>query len=172
MGHSTLRRALALAGLATALACVAPPTAPAAYSPAKSSQLPGPKLISTELEVAREYACAQQKKPLLVLEESSLRPTPLAAGQEFGHRVVYALCSARAKQGIAGKLRTRIRFGAAVLVDDTSDYRIEPGRWAVDSFIALPPQAKPGAYELDLEFTSAAGPVRFATRMPFSVWVR
>jgi hypothetical protein len=165
-------RALAPLLLAGALGCVAPPTGPAAYTPRKSSQLPGPKLIGTEAEVARQYGCAQQKKPLLVLEESSLRPTPLAAGEEFGHRIVYTLCPARAKQGVAGKLRTRIRFGAAVLVDDTTDYRVEPGRWAVDTFIALPPHAKPGAYELDLEFTSAAGPVRFATRMPFSVWVR
>lgn len=172
MGDSSLRGALALVGLAFALGCVAPPAAPRSYAPTKSSQLPGPKLISTESEISREYGCAQQKKPLLVLEESSLRPTPLAAGTEFGHRIVYALCPARAKQGIAGKLRTRIRFGSAVLVDDTTDYRVEPGRWAVDTFIALPAQAKAGGYELDLEFTPAAGPVRFATRTPFSVWVK
>jgi hypothetical protein len=172
VGDSTLKRALALLGLAAALGCVAPPAPEPAYTPRKSTQLPGPKLVGTEAEVAREYGCAAQKRPLLVLEESSLRPTPLAAGQEFGHRVVYALCPSRAKQGVAGKLRTRIRFGAAVLVDDTTEYRVEPGRWAVDTFIALPPHAKAGAYELDLEFTSAGAPVRFATRMPFSVWVR
>jgi len=171
MGDSTLMwiRALSAAALAGALACVAPPPAAPAYHPAKSSQLPGPKLLGTEAEVARQYACSGAKKPLLMLEESSLAPTPLAAGEEFGHRIVYALCPARAKEGASGRLRTRISFGGAVLVDDTADYRVEPGRWAVDTFIALPPQAKPGAYELQLDFASAQ--VRFAARMPFSVWV-
>jgi len=171
VGNSTLTliRVLSAAALASSLACVAPPPATPAYRPAKSSQLPGPKLLGTETEVAQEYACAGAKKPLLVLEESSLAPSPLAAGKEFGHRIVYSLCPARAKEGASGRLRTRISFGGAVLVDDTADYRVEPGRWAVDTFIALPPHAKPGAYELQLDFTSAQ--VRFAARMPFSVWV-
>ena len=170
MGDSTLIRVLAAAALASSLACVVPPTTAPAYRPAKSSQLPGPKLLGTEVEVMQEYACAGSKKPLLVLEESSLAPTPLAAGQEFGHRIVYSLCPARAKEGAVGRLRTRISYGGAVLVDDTSDFRVEPGRWAVDTFIALPAQAKPGAYELQLDFSSAQ--VRFAARMPFSVWVQ
>ena len=172
MGHSTLTRVSASILLAGSLGCVAPPLATRAYAPAKNTQQAGAKLLGTEAEVAREYDCAQAKKPVLVLEESSLRPTPLAAGQEFGHRIVYALCPARVKQGVAGKLRTRIRFGSAVVVDETTDYRVEAGRWAVDTFIALPPHARPGAYELDLEFISAAGQVRFATNLPFSVWVR
>ncbi|HEY8120700.1 MAG TPA: hypothetical protein VII78_05235 [Myxococcota bacterium] len=171
MGDSTLTRACALILLTGALGCVVPAT-PAAYTPAKNAQRAGPKQLGTEAEVAREYACNAQRAPLLVLEESSLRPTPLAAGQEFGHRIVYALCPARAKQPLAGTLRTRIRFGSAVVVDDSADFAAQPGRWAVDTFIALPPQAKPGAYELELEFTPAAGAVRFATKMPFSVWMR
>jgi hypothetical protein len=171
MGDPTLTwpRAFAAAVLASSLACVAPPPAAPAHQRTKSSQLPGPKLLGTEGEVVRAYGCAGAKKPLLVLEESSLAPTPLAAGEEFGHRIVYSLCPARAKEGASGKLRTRISFGGTVLVDDTTDYRVEPGRWAVDTFIALPPHAKPGAYELQLDFTSAQ--VRFGASMPFSVWV-
>jgi hypothetical protein len=172
VGHSTVMRPLAIALLATLLGCVALPQRPAAHTPPTNAQQPGAKLLGTEAEVAREYDCAKQKRPLLVLEESFLRPTPLAAGQEFGHRIVYALCPARAKQPVFGKLRTRITFGGKGIVDDSADFRVEPGRWAVDTFISLPPQAKPGAYELELEFTSAASPVRFATKMPFSVWMR
>ena len=169
MDHSTLTRALCWVVLGSALGCVVPPSGRAAHPPAKAAQLAGPKLLGSEAEVARAYGCAQRAKPLLVLEESSLRPTPLAAGEEFGHRIVYALCPARAGQGVAGKLRTRIRFGGAVVVEDSADFRALPGRWAVDTFIALPAQAAPGAYELDLEFTGAQ--LRFATQLPFSVWV-
>jgi hypothetical protein len=172
VGDSTLMRPLAIALLAAVLGCVALPGHPIAHTPAKNGQQPGAKLLGTEAEVARAYGCARGRNPLLVLEESFLRPTPLAAGQEFGHRIVYALCPARARQPISGKLRTRIAFGGAVIVDDSADFRVEPGRWAVDTFITLPPQAKPGAYELELEFTSAAAPVRFATKMPFSVWMK
>jgi len=172
VGDSTLMRPLAIALLAALLGCVALPERPLAHTPAKNRQLPGAKLLGTEAEVVRQYGCAREKKPLLVLEESFLRPTPLAAGEEFGHRIVYAFCPARAKQAVSGKLRTRIAFGGAVVVDDSADFRVEPGRWAVDTFISLPPQAKPGAYELELEFTSAAAPVRFATKMPFSVWMK
>jgi hypothetical protein len=171
MGHSPLTRALCALALAAAVGCAAPATAPARYSPRTSAQLPGAKLLGTEQEVALEYACAKAK-PLLVLEESSLAPTPLAAGQEFGHRIVYALCPARAKQDVAGTLRTRIRHGAQLVVDDSAPHRLEPGRWAVDTFITLPPQARPGAYEIELEFAAAGSPVRFATKMPFSVWMK
>ncbi|MBM4383451.1 MAG: hypothetical protein FJ091_08785 [Deltaproteobacteria bacterium] len=172
MDHSALTRALCALLLAAASACATTaPVARSGYAPAKSAQLPGPKLLGTEAEVAAQYACANQKASL-VLEESSLAPSPLGAGQEFGHRVVYALCPAREKQGIAGTLRTRIRFGTQIVVEDSAPYRIEPGRWAVDTFIALPPHAKPGAYEVEVEFASAASPVRFATKVPFSVWVK
>jgi hypothetical protein len=156
---------------ALALGCVAAPLAPERTA-ARSPQQPGPKLLGTAAEVAREYACAAQARPLLVLEESALRPTPLAAGQEFGHRIVYALCPARAEQALAGTLRTRIAFGGRVIVEDSAEFRAEPGRWAVDTFIALPPRAKPGAYELEVTFTPGAGAVGFATKMPFSVWMK
>jgi hypothetical protein len=172
VGDSTLMRPLAISLLAALLGCVAPPERPIAYVPAKNAQQPGAKLLGTEAEVVRQYGCARQKKPLLVLEESFLRPTPLAAGEEFGHRIVYAFCPTRAKQPLSGKLRTRITFGGAGIVDDSADFRVEPGRWAVDTFIELPPQAKPGAYDLELEFTSSSAPVRFATKMPFSVWMK
>ena len=171
MGHSPLTRALCALVLVGASACVAPASAPARYTPRTSAQLPGPKLLGSESEVALQYACAKPK-PLLVLEASTLAPTPLAAGQEFAHRIVYALCPARAKQGVAGTLRTRIRHGAQVVVDDSAPHRLEPGRWAVDTFITLPPQARAGAYEIELEFTAAGSPLRFATKMPFSVWMK
>jgi hypothetical protein len=161
-----MTRALLAATLLFALACAAPPRS----RPNANPQVPGAKQLGTEPEVGRQYDCAKQKRPLLVLEESALRPTPLTAGQEFGHRIVYALCPARAKQPLAGKLRTRISFAAAVLVDDTAPFTAQPGRWAVDTFIALPPQAKPGAYQLEVTFTPAGGAIGFATKMPFSVW--
>jgi hypothetical protein len=170
VGDSTMRRVVASALLALAVGCVAPAERSPEHAPAKNAQQPGAKLLGTEAEVARQYDCAQRRRPLLVLEESFLRPTPLAAGQEFGHRIVYAFCPARAKQLVSGKLRTRIAFGGAVIVDDSANFRVEPGRWAVDTFIALPTHAKTGAYELELEFASAAAPVRFAAKMPFSVW--
>jgi hypothetical protein len=164
LGHSTLIRSSIATLLIAALGCV---TAGPGGRP--GAQEPGPKLLAPAAEVAREYACAARTEPLLVLEQSSIQPSPLAAGEEFAHRFVYALCAARSQQGVAGKLRTRIRFGASVVVDDSAGYRALPGRWAVDTVIALPPQAAPGGYELDLEFTS--GQLRFATRVPFSVWV-
>ena len=161
-------RALAIALLALTLGCIAP--AQPHYLPARNAQQPGPKQLGTEAEVVRQYDCARHRGPLLVLEESALRPTPLAAGEEFGHRIVYALCPARARQPLVGTLRTRIAFGSSVVVDDSAAFRAEPGRWAVDTFIALPPKAKPGAYQLEVTFSPAAGAVGFATTMPFSVW--
>lgn len=165
-----MTRTLAIALLAAALGCAAP--GPRAHPSARNAQQPGPKLLGSAAEVARQYDCARRRTPLLVLEESALRPTPLAAGQEFGHRIVYSLCPARAKQPLAGKLRTRIAFGSAVIVDDTAAFSAQPGRWAVDTFIALPPHAQPGAYALEVSFTPAGGAVGFATKMPFSVWIQ
>ena len=163
------RAALQLALLALALGCVAPPSQPV-QPPTQGPHPPGAKLLGGEADVVREYECAANGKPRVMLEESALRPTPLAAGAELGHRIVYALCPARARQALAGKLRTRIAFGGATVVDDSAAFSAQPGRWAVDTLIALPPNAKLGAYELEVTFTPVGGAVGFATKMPFSVW--
>lgn len=159
-----MRRGLAALSL-IALGCAA-----LSAPPREQPRTPGAKLAASAERVASDYGCAERKRPHFVLEESSLVPTPLAAGGELDHRLAYALCPARANQGVAGKLRTRILFEGKPVVDDSADYRLEPGRVVVDTLIALPPTAPPGAYELDVTFTSAS--LRFATRLPFSVLAR
>lgn len=158
-----MTRALAITALLLGLGCALAPPAP----PARESRVPGAKRAAEAAQVEREYGCGKRKRPYFVLEESSLAPSPLAAGEEFDHRVAYALCPARPGAAVAGKLRTRILFEGKAVVDDTTDYRLDPGRFVVDTFIALPPSAPPGAYELDVSFASPK--VRFATKLPFSV---
>ncbi len=145
MGHSkALTAALALL---CALGCAAIQ---------KSLRKPGDRLKSFPDAVWEEYACDTQERPFLVVEKSDLVPKRLKPGGEFAHRLVYAMCPQRSTEVVRGRLLMSIRFkGLPIVSDADRSYEIKPGRWVVDSFIALPVNAEPGIYALEVKFTSA-----------------
>ena len=132
---------------------------------------PGTKLVSLPDAVAAEYECPSRRLPYFVFEKQEVNPSRMVAGEEFNHRFVYALCPRRATEVVTGTLRTRIRYKDRVIVQDKDeDFELQPGRWAVDSFVRLPDSAKVGIYSLELEFTSRR--VKFKHEATFGVDAR
>ncbi len=120
----------------------------------KRLRAPGEASLALPADVWKEYRCSETRLPLFRIENRELIPPRLRPGQEFDHRLVYALCNGR-DDAIQGSLRTRISYQGKVLVDDVNkSFSIKPGRWQVDTFIRLPPQAERGSYTLELEFAS------------------
>lgn len=114
---------------------------------------PGEKLTDLPDAVARDLGCAERPLPHVALERNEINPERVRAGGEFNHRLVYALCPAEPTAVVAGTLTTRIRFKGRVLVTDRVEgYELKPGRWIVDSSVALPPSAEPGVYALEWDF--------------------
>ena len=93
--------------------------------------------------IAVEYDCETRPLPHFQLERNEVNPVRVRAGDEFNHRLVYALCPTRPTDVVAGELTTRIRFkGRSLVVDRIPGFEIKPGRWIVDAFVRLPESAE------------------------------
>ena len=129
---------------------------------------PGQKLTAFPEAVAQEYHCEKQKLPWFKLEELEVWPKRVAAGGQIGHRMVYVLCTGRPTDVVTGRLDMRILHRGKRIVDvPEPKYELRPGRWVVDVFVAVPPEASDGVYALELAFKSAA--VRFKKSETFVV---
>jgi len=161
LGHPT-----ALAALAVALLCAACAQLPAPLD--RAFRQPGQKLATFPEAVREEYACAQQKLPWFKVEKLEVWPKRLQPGDELGHRMVYVLCTAGPTDVVTGRLDTRILFrGKPIESSPDKSYDLRPGRWVVDVFVTVPPEAPDGLYALELAFTSSA--VRFSQSETFAV---
>jgi hypothetical protein len=161
MGHS--KTLVAALSLVAALGC-----AEVMGKLQRSLRSPGEKLASVPDEVWSEYKCDEQKLPVFHLEKTQLVPQRVTAGENVNHRIVYALCPTEPTLVIEGKLETRILFkGKPVLRDADGHYEIKPGRWVVDTFIQIPPQAETGIYSVEVQFVSES--VTFREERSFAV---
>ena len=128
---------------------------------------PGEQMLDFPQPVAVESECARRPLPFLKLERSELLPTRLRPGGRLSHRLVYVMCPSRASGVIDGKLYTRIQYKGITVHSDTVEQELKPGRWMVDSIIALPEMATPGVYALEARFESPKG--RFSFQADFLV---
>jgi hypothetical protein len=118
-------------------------------------RVPGQKLTDFPEAVAQEFDCAKQKLPWFKLEELEVWPKRVDAGGQLGHRMVYVLCTGRPSDVVTGRLEMRILHRGKPIVDvPEPKYDLRPGRWVVDVFVGVPPQASDGIYALELAFKS------------------
>jgi len=123
----------------------------------KSFREPGEHFEAFPEEVWKEYECEGRKLPFFKIERIELVPRKLHAGDEFNHRIVYALCPERSSEVLTGRLHTRILFrGQAVVSESEPAWEFKPGRWIVDAFVSVPEQAEAGIYSMELAFESPA----------------
>jgi len=118
---------------------------------------PGEVLETFPEPVAEEYHCDKRPLPYFEVEKNELLPHRVTPGSEFNHRLVYILCPEAPTQVVAGKLDTRILFKGKPIFAESIDHELKPGRWRVDTFNLLPPEAVPGIYALEIAFTSDDG---------------
>jgi len=157
---------IASLALALCLGC-----ASARWSVVKHFWDPGASLKTFPEVVAKEYDCENQKRPFFIIEKNDLLPAKVAAGSDFGHRLVYVMCPERSTEVVAGRLSRRIRFKGVPIVEKTDPiYEIKPGRWEVNAIVHLPDAAESGIYAYELEFDSV--PLEFEKSLTFAVVAR
>ncbi len=138
------------------------------WSLEKAFRKPGERLTTFPEKVSAEYDCPNKDLPFFSIEENELIPRRMKPGGEFNHRLVYVMCPDRPSAVITGRLETRIHFrGEAIVRETITAYHLKPGRWVVDAFIQLPPEAEAGIYSFELDFSSR--PVKFAKVLNFVV---
>lgn len=129
---------------------------------------PGERLKAFPEKVWKQYDCSTKKLPMFTIERLELGPKRLKAGEEFNHRIVYALCPKTPTGVVTGRLETRILHRGMPIVKTVDEvYDLKPGRWVVDAFIKLPEDAEVGIYAFEIEFRSRR--VRFEKQMTFAV---
>lgn len=157
---------IALLAMTLCLGC-----ASARWSIVKHFWDPGESLETFPEAVSKEYDCESQQRPFFIIEKNELLPEKVAAGAEFGHRLVYVMCPENSTEVVEGKLSRRIRFKGAPIVEKTDPiYEIKPGRWVVNAIVHLPDAAEAGIYAYELEFDSEA--LEFDKSLTFLVVAR
>jgi hypothetical protein len=116
----------------------------------------GDRQIADPGTVSRELACDLRGAPQARSESSEVLPERPRPGREVNHRWVYAACPA-SSEALSGVLTRRVSQRGRTLFEDTENVALKPGRWAVDVFVGIPPQALAGTYRLDLRFERRGG---------------
>ena len=133
----------------------------------KSLRKPGEKLLAHPEAVWEEYHCAQEKRPFLKLVKYEVLPPEVRPGEEVNQHFEYVFCPAKPAQVLKGNLWRRVYFKGKVVFEDlSSGFELKPGKWAVDAFIRIPPEASPGVYYLEVLFK---GPRSFKAGQNFVV---
>ncbi|MGH9961673.1 MAG: hypothetical protein ACREBC_31860 [Pyrinomonadaceae bacterium] len=114
---------------------------------------PGEKLLAGPDKVWQELSCDKQTLPHFVVEKNEVLPDTVSAGHEFNHRLVYSLCPSKPTEVFPGKLLREIHVKEKpVFQDAPADIELKAGRWTVDSFVRVPPDAPAGVYSLVVRF--------------------
>jgi predicted amidohydrolase len=123
------------------------------WSVQKAVREEGARLAAFPEAVAKEYRCARRRLPFFQIEKSEIVPPRVRSGGEFNHRLVTVLCPVHPTEVEVGRLSEGIRFRGALVHHQTRErFEIRPGRWVLDAFVELPPDAEPGVYAYELRF--------------------
>lgn len=123
----------------------------------KLMRKPGETLVGHPDAVWKEFDCAHQQLPFVAIDLNEIRPTTIAAGNEFGHRLIYSLCPQRAGDAVVGDLYRRVVFkGNTVFEDVSRQQELKPGKWRIDAFISIPKEAQAGVYSVEVTFASGS----------------
>jgi hypothetical protein len=134
---------------------LAPPVQAVKAPPPTAAPQVGSKQVQNGPSVWKEYRCGTKTLPFIVLERNEIPLSIVQPGEEFRQSFLYALCSAEPSKSVEVTLsRTIVSKGKTVIRDTVKHFELKPGRWAVNALVNVPPQAKPGAYELQLSLTS------------------
>jgi hypothetical protein len=138
------------------------------WSVQKAVREEGARMTAFPEEVAEEYGCAERPLPFFAIEKDEIVPPRVRSGGEFNHRLVTVLCPSHPTEVEVGRLSEAIRFRGELLHRETREgFEIRPGRWVLDAFVELPPDAEPGVYAYELRFEGRS--IRFERSSSFVV---
>ena len=135
----------------------APEPAPASVPTQPKAEKLGETLLVTPAKVWNELDCVNSSKlPLAILEDQQLTPQKVNAGDQFMHRIEYALCPDSPDITILGTLSRKIYLKGKLVHNGQQSFELRPGRWRVNAIIKVPDKSKSGTYTLLTEFVGQA----------------
>lgn len=127
-----------------------------------AGRAPGEKLLSTYEDIVKTEDCKETKG--FIVKEDRIIPSLLNRGERLNHRIVYVLCD---KSSVKGTITRVVERERSILMRDRTDYEFKPGKWVLDAFIEVPPNAKEGSYIMQSEIK--AGTINTTRKHPFIV---
>jgi len=119
---------------------------------------PGEYPMDSPEAVWNQYNCGTRELPLVVLEDNSLNPSSVYAGQQINHLLIYAVCSRSSNETFQGTINWKLySIRGKFIIQFRKKVELKPGRWSIVRRIDISPKAKPGTYELRTEFFSKKG---------------
>ncbi|NJD05054.1 MAG: hypothetical protein FIA97_00970 [Methylococcaceae bacterium] len=135
----------------------APEPAPAPIATQPKAEKLGDSLLATPAKVWSELGCENSSGlPLAGIEEQQLTPPKVNAGDQFMHRIEYALCPDSPDITILGTLSRKIYLKGKLVHNGQQPFELRPGRWRVNAIIKVPDKSKAGTYTLHTEFVGEA----------------
>mgnify|MGYP003577345472 CR=1 FL=1 len=124
-----------------------------------SARQHGDHVTTTPEQLWKENICNRSDRPFIKVESLQVLPEKIKPGGRVNYRLTYAMCpSSKFSETLAAKTTRTIRYkGAEVARNSKDDIVIKAGRWAVDSFFTLPPEAPLGVYALDVTVQAPSG---------------
>lgn len=122
---------------------------------------PGEKLLRSTDDPILLKSCINYQKRYLWIDQVEVVPSRVTPDSKINHRFTYTFCPQAGINIVRGTLVTRISFQGKDLISDTvKNYALNPGQWAVDANIQIPPQASAGTYTLETSFISGGADFR------------
>ena len=102
---------------------------------------PGEQLIASYEKTDKKHTCAE--KPSLFLVDTLFRPSTMVPSEQILNRFEYVCCATRS---IRGSIVRQVMYEGRAILEDVSQHTFVPGTWAVNAYLKIPAEAKPGAY--------------------------
>jgi hypothetical protein len=112
----------------------------------------GNKMLKSAADTVSAESCQSRRLPFFRLISSEVHPPHVKGGESFNHRFTYALCPKWGGKLVNGRLTKLIAHGGdTILAETKEEYPLQPGTWADDDDIQVPPNAPKGQYTIGIE---------------------
>jgi hypothetical protein len=110
----------------------------------------GETRLATLAEVTPTLGCGGSRARAQI-DSAEVLPARARPGTEITHRFVYSACDGGARP-LRGTLVRKLILNRRTVFEEKRPMSLKPGRWAVDVFIGIPPNAEPGWYGVEITF--------------------
>lgn len=117
-----------------------------------------PKTLSGMTDTAGEPSSAFHAKTAeqppcnlpatFAIAKADLQPSRTTSGQQIVSRIVYVSCYGTR---LKGKITRKVTYNGKTLISLPEDIDYRPGSWTLTAYIAIPPGARSGGYQLETQ---------------------
>ncbi len=124
-----------------------------------AARQPGQQTLTTPEALWKQNSCEKARGPSVTVESLEVLPEKVKPGARVNYRLIYAMCPAsKFSETVSARVNRSLLYkGQEVARNVKDNLELRAGRWAVDSFLTLPPETPLGVYALALVVETPGG---------------